>query len=98
MFGYAIAVGVREGLLSEEQYTAAYQKAWLSLVEYVNAAGQVSEVCVSTGQSTEVEFYLNRPRINGDFHGQAPILWFAYCLLLMHEQRNKRWQQFTIQS
>jgi hypothetical protein len=45
-----------------------------------------------------VEFYLNRPRITGDFHGQAPILWFAYCLLLMHEQRNKRWQQFTIQS
>jgi unsaturated rhamnogalacturonyl hydrolase len=85
MFGYALAVGVREGLLPEEQYAAAYQKAWLSLVEYVDAAGQISDVCVGTGQSTDVEFYLNRLRVTGDFHGQAPMLWFAYCLLTMQE-------------
>jgi unsaturated rhamnogalacturonyl hydrolase len=85
MFGYAMALGVREGILPEDQYAAAYQKAWLALVEYVNSAGQVSDVCVGTGQSTEIEFYLSRPRVTGDFHGQAPMLWFAYCLLTMQE-------------
>jgi unsaturated rhamnogalacturonyl hydrolase len=51
----------------------------------VDAAGQISDICVGTGQSTDVEFYLNRLRVTGDFHGQAPMLWFAYCLLTMQE-------------
>ena len=83
MFGYAIAVGVREGLLSAEQFTPVYQKAWLALAEYVNEEGKVSAVCGGTGQSENLEFYLERPRTTGDFHGQAPLLWFAYCLLVM---------------
>jgi unsaturated rhamnogalacturonyl hydrolase len=86
MFGYAMAVGVRKGILPAAEFTPAYQKAWLSLVEYVNEAGKVTDVCIGTGQSTDVDFYLNRPRIAGDFHGQAPMLWFAYCLLIMQEQ------------
>jgi unsaturated rhamnogalacturonyl hydrolase len=86
MFGYAIATGVREGILPKEQFVTAYQKAWISLAEHVNAAGQVSDVCVGTGQSTEVDFYLSRPKTTGDFHGQAPMLWFPYCLLLMQEE------------
>lgn len=86
MFGYALAVGVREGILPASEFAPAYQKAWLSLVEYVNEAGKVTDVCIGTGQSTDVDFYLNRPKIMGDFHGQAPVLWFAYCLLLMQKQ------------
>jgi unsaturated rhamnogalacturonyl hydrolase len=86
MFGYAMAVGVHKGILPAAEFTPAYQKAWLSLVEYVNEAGKVTDVCIGTGQSTDVDFYLNRPRIAGDFHGQAPMLWFAYCLLIMQEQ------------
>jgi len=37
--------------------------------------------CVGTGQSTDEQYYLNRPRIIGDLHGQAPMLWFAHSLL-----------------
>jgi rhamnogalacturonyl hydrolase YesR len=85
MFGYAMAVGVREGFLSRSDFAPAYQKAWLSLVEYVNEEGKVTDVCVGTGQSTDMDFYLSRPKTTGDFHGQAPMLWFAYCLLVMQE-------------
>ena len=90
MFGYAIAVGVREGILPESDFIPAYRKAWLSLVEYVNEDGKMTDVCVGTGQSTDIDYYLSRPKTTGDFHGQAPILWFAYCLLLMQKQ-------FTVQ-
>lgn len=81
MFGYAMSVGVRQGFLPEPEFATAYQKAWLSLTKYVNADGQVTEVCVGTGKSSDMDFYLSRPRITGDLHGQAPVLWFACSLL-----------------
>lgn len=81
MFGYAITVGVKKGLLSEKTFTKVYQKAWKALVEYINEDGKVTEVCAGTGKGFSVKYYLDRPKITGDFHGQAPILWFAYSLL-----------------
>lgn len=81
MFGYAMAVGVRKGLLPEEKFKSAYQKAWLTLCNYVSDDGKISDVCVGTGQSKDIEYYLNRPTVTGDFHGQAPVLWMAYALL-----------------
>ncbi|MBN1695491.1 glycoside hydrolase family 88 protein [candidate division WOR-3 bacterium] len=81
MFGYAITVGVKKGLLPEDKFTHSYQKAWLSLVEYINEDGKITDVCAGTGKSADLEYYLNRPRNTGDLHGQAPVLWFAYSLL-----------------
>jgi unsaturated rhamnogalacturonyl hydrolase len=82
MFGYAITIGVKKGLLPKKQFSQASQKAWLGLVKYVNNEGKLTDVCVGTGQSTDVNFYLTRPKSTGDLHGQAPVLWFAYALLL----------------
>jgi len=81
MFGYAISLGVKSGILSETDFKDAYEKSWLSLVKHVTKDGKVTDVCAGTGQSLDMDFYLSRPRIVGDFHGQAPILWFAYSLL-----------------
>jgi sialate O-acetylesterase len=81
MFGYAISTGVKSGLLPQPKFTKAYQKAWLALVEYINEDGKIIDVCAGTGQSSDINYYLTRPRITGDFHGQAPILWFAYSLI-----------------
>lgn len=81
MFGYAITVGVKKGLLPRDEFTPVYQKAWKALVEYVNEDGKVRDVCAGTGKGDNIDYYLNRPRITGDFHGQAPVLWFAYSLL-----------------
>jgi rhamnogalacturonyl hydrolase YesR len=81
MFGYAIVTGVKAGILPASKFESSYRKAWNSLATYVNNDGQVTEVCVGTGQSRDINYYLNRPRTTGDFHGQAPLLWFAYRLL-----------------
>ena len=81
MFGYAISEGVRRGILPESEYATACQRAWRSLTEYVNPEGKVTEVCIGTGQRSDPEFYLARPRVTGDLHGQAPVLWFACSLL-----------------
>ncbi len=81
MFGYAMSVGVKLGLLPEEPYKSAYMKAWERLFGYLNDEGKIREVCVGTGQSQDVNFYLTRPRVTGDLHGQAPLLWFACSLL-----------------
>lgn len=77
MFAYAMAVGVKRGLLPAQIYQPAVDKAWQSLTGYVNDQGQLTEVCVGTGQSKEASYYLERPRITGDLHGQAPLLWLA---------------------
>ena len=81
MFGFAMTVGVKKGLLRKEPYTAACIKAWNSLVGYIDEDGKIREVCVGTGQSKDINYYLNRPRTIGDLHGQAPMLWFAYALI-----------------
>jgi unsaturated rhamnogalacturonyl hydrolase len=81
MFGYAMTVGVNRGILSREKYEPAFRKAWLALTDHITKEGKVMDICIGTGQSTDVNYYLNRPRETGDFHGQAPVLWFAYALL-----------------
>ncbi|MBN2348653.1 MAG: glycoside hydrolase family 88 protein [Bacteroidales bacterium] len=81
MFGYAMAVGVDKGILGRKDFEPAYQKAWLALTDHINEEGKINDVCVGTGQSTDINYYLNRPTVTGDFHGQAPVLWFAWRLL-----------------
>lgn len=81
MFGYAVTVGVKKGLLPKDKFTPVYQKAWLSLVEYIDENGKLTEVCVGTAKSDDINYYLSRPRNTGNLHGQAPVLWFAYSLL-----------------
>jgi len=82
MFGFAMTLGVKKGLLPKEPYTKSAFKAWNGLTGYLSEDGKLRDVCVGTGQSTDLNFYLTRPRVTGDLHGQAPMLWFAYSLLL----------------
>jgi len=77
MFGYALAVGVRRGILRDPAYGRAVGKTWAALSRYVTADGHLSQVCVGTGQSRDAAYYLARPTVTGDLHGQAALLWFA---------------------
>lgn len=81
MFGYAIKLGVDRGILEGENFTVAYQKAWTALADRLNEEGQLPDICVGTGKSDDIQYYLDRPTVNGDLHGQAPMLWFALSLL-----------------
>ena len=81
MFGYAFRAGVQRGLLTDPAYTEAYEKAWAALAARIGRDGRLPGVCVGTGQSQDAEYYLTRPSVAGDLHGQAPMLWFAAALL-----------------
>ena len=80
MFGYALSVGLRCGILDGSGVRAARDRAWAGLSAYVRPDGKVREVCAGTGQEDSVEFYLSRPRVVGDMHGQAALLLFAGSL------------------
>jgi unsaturated rhamnogalacturonyl hydrolase len=81
MFTYAFVTGVKNGWLNPEVYGPASRKAWLTLVTYLNDKDELTEVCAGTNILNSREHYMNRPRIVGDLHGQAPLLWCATALL-----------------
>lgn len=81
MFTFAIITGVKNGWLDRKIYGPAARKAWLALVSYINENGDVKDVCEGTNKRNNRQFYLNRKRITGDMHGQAPMLWCATALL-----------------
>lgn len=81
MFAYAMIVGVKNGWLEKDEFAPVARRAWLSLCNYIDDNNNLTEVCIGTGKKNSKQYYLDRPRIAGDFHGQAPILWCAYALL-----------------
>ncbi len=81
MFTFAMITGVKNGWLDEKTYGPAARKGWLGLVKYLNADGDVRNVCEGTNKKNDLDYYLSRKRNTGDFHGQAPILWCASAWL-----------------
>ncbi|MBN1795490.1 MAG: YbhB/YbcL family Raf kinase inhibitor-like protein [Sedimentisphaerales bacterium] len=81
MFTYAMITGVKFGWLENEKYQPSVEKAWKALCAHLDREGNLREICVGTGQKDDIEFYLKRPRVVGDLHGQAPMLWCC-CELL----------------
>lgn len=90
MFTFAMVTGVKNGWLPAKIYGPAARKAWLGLVNHLNADSLVTDVCVGTNKANsevgpdrekQLKFYLDRPRRTGDLHGQSPILWTASALM-----------------
>ena len=81
MFAYAFIVGVKFGWLPVKEYEEAARRAWLAMLTYVNSDGKVREVCVGTNKKNDMQYYYDRRRNTGDYHGQAPYLWCTTALL-----------------
>ncbi|MDR1864238.1 MAG: glycoside hydrolase family 88 protein, partial [Bacteroidales bacterium] len=81
MFTCAFITGVKQGWLDAAVYAPAARKAWMALVPYIDERNNVTEVCIGTGKKNDKQYYYDRPRLAGDFHGQAPYLWCAVALL-----------------
>ena len=81
MFTFAMITGVKNGWLDKKTYAPAARKGWLGLVSYIDPNGDIRNVCQGTGKKNDLQYYLDRQRITGDLHGQAPILWCATALL-----------------
>ena len=80
MYAYAFAEGVKNGWLGDE-YRTAMEKAYVALVDRLDEHANLADVCVGTGARDNREWYMKRTRVNGDPHGQAPLLWLCKALL-----------------
>ncbi len=81
MFTFAMITGVKNGWLDAKTYGPAARKAWLKLITYINADNDITDVCEGTNAKNDHQYYLDRKRLTGDMHGQAPLLWCATALL-----------------
>jgi unsaturated rhamnogalacturonyl hydrolase len=81
MFTFAMITGVKNGWLDGNTYGPAARKAWIAVTGYVDQNSDVTSVCEGTGKKDDLEYYFERRRKTGDYHGQAPILWAASALL-----------------
>lgn len=81
MFTYALVSGVKHGWLNKKEYGPVARKAWMAMVGYINENGDVKEVCIGTNKKNDKQYYYDRKRNVGDFHGQAPYLWTVNALL-----------------
>jgi rhamnogalacturonyl hydrolase YesR len=81
MFTFAMITGVKNGWLDKKTYAPAARKGWLGLVSYLEPNGDIRNVCQGTNKQNDLQYYLNRQRLTGDLHGQAPILWCASAFL-----------------
>lgn len=81
MFTFAMITGVKNGWLDRKTYAGAARKGWLGMVSYLTPEGDIRNVCEGTNKKNDLQYYLERARLTGDLHGQAPILWSASALL-----------------
>ena len=55
MFAFAMITGVKNGWLEKKTYAPAARKAWLGLIHYIDANGDVSNVCEGTNKEERPE-------------------------------------------
>ncbi|HEX3133786.1 MAG TPA: glycoside hydrolase family 88 protein [Planctomycetota bacterium] len=72
MITYGIARGVNEGWL-DRSFAADARKGWAALQTKVLPDGDLTDVCGST-DTGDLNFYLKRPRLQGDLHGFGSYL------------------------
>ena len=82
MFAYAMEIGIQKGWLDKLMVQPVVDKAWSALHEQLDPQFNLENICVGTGQSQDIKYYLDRPTHNGDFHGQAPFLWLAAQMMI----------------
>ncbi len=56
MFAFAMVTGVKNGWLDAATYGPAARKAWLGLVKYIDADGNVGNVCAGTNKGPTVQY------------------------------------------
>ena len=81
MFTFAFIKGEKNGWLNAKEYAPLARKAWLTLVPYVNEDGDVTEICIGTDRKNDKQYYYDRKRCIGDYHGQLAFLWCVVALL-----------------
>jgi len=77
----ALALARRFGWLPAGPADAAITRAWAGVQAHVDADGDFSDVCAGTPAGSTLDFYLQRPIVNGrDDRAAAMVLWAALHL------------------
>ncbi|NLG83731.1 MAG: hypothetical protein GX493_03770 [Firmicutes bacterium] len=77
--------GVPPGMARRPDLPACRGEGREALLAHLDPEGNLDDVCAGTGQGNDKAYYLARPRIKGDLHGQAPLLWLAGELFAAYE-------------
>ena len=81
MFAFAMISGLKRGWLDRAVFEKPARKAWMAVADYVDRSGNVTSVCEGTNKFNSYDYYMQRERRIGDFHGQASVLWAATAWL-----------------
>lgn len=81
MFTFAMITGVKNGWLDSRRYGTAARRGWLALISWLDEHNDIRNVCEGTNKLNNRQYYLDRKKVTGDLHGQAPVLWCATALL-----------------
>lgn len=74
IFTLAIARGINEGWISEEEYKPIVLASWDALLSQIEKDGQVHNIIMGTMCSENPEYYNNRPFVDNDSHGLLGLL------------------------
>lgn len=79
MFTYAMAAGVNYRWFETQEEADGFRsralKGFNALRRRMNREGLIEDVCVGTNARDSLQYYLDRPRVTGDLHGMAPMMW-----------------------
>lgn len=81
MFVFGLATGVTHGWLDRATYGPTVRHGWIALAGYVDQNNDVVNVCAGTAKTPDISYYYERPRLTGDDHGRAAVIWAATALL-----------------
>ena len=65
----------KKGWLEANTCDRADRRAWIAVSGYVDQNSDVTGACEGTSKNNDLAYYLERKPRDGDYHGQAPILW-----------------------
>jgi rhamnogalacturonyl hydrolase YesR len=88
MFVYGLARGVNEGWL-DASFAEPARKGWAALRNKITPEADIVDVCGSTDIG-DVDYYLKRPRLQGDLHGFGPFLLAGSEILRLPQARARR--------
>ncbi len=74
IFTMAIARGINNGWLDRAKYEKSALLGWKAIVSSVDNDGTVHNICVGTMTSQDVNYYINRPKIDDDSHGMIGLI------------------------
>jgi rhamnogalacturonyl hydrolase YesR len=74
IFTMAIARGINQGWIKDKKYRPYVLKGWKALDSVIGEDGTVSQICMGTMCTEDVQYYYKRPVVKDDSHGLLGLI------------------------